>query len=167
MNIPSAYAQWRSALGFDEVSYGVGGIRIAALAELEELQLGYSRSPDGLSSCGGEGEWQIKWIAIGYETCMGDPIILDVETMQVMTAPHGQGEWTPEPIAASLEGFGAALKEFRRLATGRENPVQLGANPLPANEREAGLLRISQANPDTEICFWELQLRAGNDENGV
>jgi hypothetical protein len=32
--------------------------------------------------------------------------------MQVMTAPHGEGEWNPECIAASLEGFGTADVEL-------------------------------------------------------
>ena len=132
MKMPPEYAHWRTALGFDEVSYGIGGIRMASLEGLHEFQLGYSQSPDSRSLTGAEGEWKEEWIAIGHESSMGDPIVLDVETMRVMTAAHGEGEWTPELIAASLEGFGAALKELRRLANGRENPVQLEANPLPA-----------------------------------
>ena len=165
MKIPPEYVLWRSALGFDEVSYGIGGIRMASLEELHEFQLGYSRSPDGRSLTGAQGQWKKEWIAIGHETSMSDPIILDVDTMRVMTAAHGEGEWTSELIAASLEGLSAALKELRRLANGRENPVQLEANPLPARERETALSRIAQANPDMDLFFWEMQL--GDEENGA
>jgi hypothetical protein len=158
MNVPPAYAQWRSILGFDEVSYGAGGIRIVPLEELDEFQVGYSRSREARSLCGAEGRWRKEWIAIGYETAMGDPIILDIDTMQVMTSPHGEVAWNPEPIAVSLEGFGLALRTFRRIAAGRENPVQLEANPLPVEERKAALSSIAHANPMVDLFFWDLQL---------
>jgi hypothetical protein len=165
MKTPPEYAHWRAALGFDEVSYGIGGIWMASLEELHEFQLGYSRTPDGRLGTGAQGEWKKEWIAIGHETSMGDPIILDVDTMRVMTASHGEGEWTPELIATSLEGYRAALKELRRLANGRKDPVQLEANPLPARERETALSRIAQANPGLDLFFWEMQL--GDEENGA
>jgi hypothetical protein len=159
MKVPPEYAQWRSVLEFDEVSYGVGGIRIVPLEELDRFQVGYSRSPDGDSLCGAEGKWQKEWLAIGHETAAGDPVLLDVETMRVMTAAHGEGTWDPEPIAVSLEGFGSALSVFRELAVGRENPVQLEARPLTDKERETASSRIIQANPDVVVFFWDLLLQ--------
>jgi len=164
MNVPPAYAQWRSTLGFDEVSYGVGGIRIIPLEELDAFQVGYSRSPSGQLLHGAEGGWRKEWIAIGHETATGDPIILDVDTMRVITAPHGEGTWNPKAIAVSLEGFGIALRTFRRLAVGRENPVQLEANPLPVEERKAALSGIAEANPQVDLFFWDLQLEDEGNE---
>lgn len=158
MTSPPEYARWRSALSYDEVSYGIGGIRLVPLAELNEFQLGYSRLPSGRSLRGGDGGWQKEWIAIGHETAMGDPVILDVATMRVMTAPHGEGTWDPQPIATSLEGFGAALQIFRDVAAGRGSPVQLEAHPLSDEERVAALARIARANPGMDAFFWELLL---------
>ena len=156
MDVPREYARWRSALEFDEVSYGVGGIRIVPLELLEEFQVGYSRSPEGKSLCGPVGWWQKDWIVIGQETAMGDPIILDAVTMQVMTARHGEREWNAEPVAVSLAGFGCALKVLRMLAAGRENPVQLDAHPLSNGERQSAFFTIAQNNPDIALLFWEL-----------
>src|SRR5262249_43649662 len=135
--------------------YGIGGIRVVPFEELSEFQVGYSRSTDGRSLCGGNGQWRKEWIAIGSETAMGDPLIFDAVTMQVMTAPHGEGEWHPESIAASLEGFRAALEVLRSIAAGRATPDQLEAHPLPERERRAALSRIAAANPDTEMFFWD------------
>src|SRR5579864_6181301 len=78
MNIPPQYAAWREALGLDELSFGCGGIRMFSLVEMDEAQVGYSRAEDGGSLCDGAvGSWKPKWIVIGYETGLGDPIILD------------------------------------------------------------------------------------------
>jgi hypothetical protein len=112
------------------VSYGIGGIRIVPLAELNAFQVGYSRLPDGRSLYGGEGEWQKEWIAIGYETAMGDPVILDAATMRVTTAAHGEGAWDPQPIATSLEGFGVALQIFRDISAGQESSQSGGASSV-------------------------------------
>lgn len=90
MKMPPEYAHWRTALGFDEVSYGIGGIRMASLEGLHEFQPGYSQSPDGRSLTGAEGEWKEEWIAIGHES-LGDPIVLDVETMRVMMRRTAKG----------------------------------------------------------------------------
>ena len=163
MKIPDRYAAWRNALGFDDISYGVGGIRIFPLAEIDEGQIGYSLSPDGDSLCdGAEGSWKPEWVVIGYETGLGDPIILDTSNsdFQVMTAIHGEGSWEPQPIAKSLEAFGMTLRAVREISTGREYPVALENNPLSDDERRSVLQAIRKINGDEiEMGFWEATLQ--------
>ena len=154
MRLPSEYVTWRSRLRYSEAAFGVGGVRVVSLEELDKFQVGYSRSPQGATLCGGSGRWQKEWVAIGHETAMGDPLILDTGSMRVLTAPHGEGEWYPECIATSLQGFEIALELVRGLSVGRANPVELEANPLKDTEREAALSQIAHANPDAEFSFW-------------
>lgn len=163
MKIPDRYAAWRNALDFDDISYGVGGIRIFPLAEIDEGQIGYSRSPDGYSLCdGAEGSWKPEWIVIGYETGLGDPIILDTSNpnSQVTTAMHGEGSWEPLPIAKSLEVFAATLRAIREISVGREYPVALENNPLSEDQRQSVLRAIRKINDDEiEMGFWEAMLQ--------
>lgn len=83
---------------FDEISLGFGGIRLVALAELKDSQIGYSESLEGKDLCtGAPGDWRSDWVVIGEDTCVGDPLILDTssEVLAVFTAMHGQGQWDP------------------------------------------------------------------------
>lgn len=159
--IPSSYRLWRQALPFEEISLGAGGLRFAQLEDLEELQVGYSRSREGATFCTGEpGAWQEPWIVIGENTCLGDPLIMDPSTnpIAIFTAMHGAGEWNPELIASSLEGFGVALSIVREMSVGREHPVGLEANPIPPTARKLALSKIAAANPGVGLTFWALQL---------
>ena len=109
VKLPPDYVRWLHELGFDEISFGCGGIKLFTAEEIDEAQVGYSRSIDGKSFCDGKrGSWRPEWITIGYDTALGDPIILDTSTPQlrVMTAMHGEGSWDPKVIADSLPRFG-------------------------------------------------------------
>ncbi len=164
--VPQAYKEWRLSLGFDEISFGVGGLHLEGLDELAEAQIGYSISAEGESFCTGQpGDWQDSWLVIGHDTAAGDPVILDTsaKTLHVLTAMHGAGTWDPTCIAASLDAFGAALKEVRRLSKGRENPVNLEKHPLSPTERSEALERIEAANPGVDMQFWESQLYVEED----
>jgi len=99
---------------------------------------------------------------IGYDTLLGDPIILDTSNSTVMSAVHGEGVWEPFPIAASLQAFAFVLNAIKTASTGRENPVALDSNPLPYSERKKIVQSIADAN-DEEINleFWELILESG------
>jgi hypothetical protein len=162
MTIPPQYGPWFRALGFAEVSFGCGGLKLFAPEELEEGQVGYSRSQEGKSFCdGAPGSWKPEWIVIGYDTGLGDPIILDTSApeLPVMTAMHGEGSWEPQVIARSLEDFAAALRAFRQVAAGREYPVALEQNPLSPEERENALQQIRGAEGDEiDMDFWEALL---------
>src|SRR5436853_4533148 len=119
MPIPPEYSAWREALGFDEISFGWSGVRLFPLAELDEGQIGYSRSQDGQSFCDGvEGSWKPERIVIAYDTGLGDPITLDTSspTLRVMTAMHGEGKWEPHPIARSLNVFAATLRALKEIS---------------------------------------------------
>jgi hypothetical protein len=74
-----------------------------------------------------KGDWRGHWVIIGYAEQCGDPIFIDksAANFPVYTAVHGEGSWSPEQIAASLDGFSKALSTVARIARGRESPVAL------------------------------------------
>lgn len=163
MKIPPQYAAWRERLGFDEISFGGGGIRLFPLDEIHQAQVGYACGEDGQSFCdGSEGSWKPEWIVIGYEIWLGDPIILNTShpNLQVMTAMHGEGSWKPQPIAESLDAFGPVLRAIKEVSAGREHPVGLEQNPLSARERNDVLQTIRNANHgEIDMDFWEAMLQ--------
>jgi hypothetical protein len=109
MNVPFEYPTWFESLGFTEIAFGYAGLKLLSPAELEEGQTGYSLSDEGESLCDGKpGSWKAEWIAIGYDTSLGDPIILDTSSAQIMTAMHGEGSWEPYSIAKSLDALAVA-----------------------------------------------------------
>ena len=158
MKIPAKYATWRNTLEFDELSFGISGIRVFSMTKVDGAQVGYSRTEDGLSLCDGSKEgWKPEWIVIGYETGLDDPIILDASSPRfpVMTAMHGESEWSPRTIAESLEAFGASLQAVKEISVGREDPAALEQNPLSGNDRERVLERIKNANrSEMDLDFW-------------
>ncbi len=160
MIIPSKYATWFESLGFNEIAFGYAGLKLLSPDELEEGQTGYSSSSAGEALCDGKpGSWKAEWIAIGYDTSLGDPIILDTSNAQIMTAMHGEGSWEPHPIAKSLHAFGIALKEIQRASTSREHPAALENNPLSEEERDRILDMILTASGDgINLEFWRLIL---------
>jgi hypothetical protein len=162
MVVPPQYAPWLAALGFHEISFDAGGLKLFTPQELEEGQVGYARSEEGKSLCDGRpGSWQPEWVVIGNETGMGDPIFLDTSlpALPVLTAMQGEESWEPRTIAASLKDFAAALRAFQEIAVGREHPVALERNPLSSEERERALQRIAGANGDEiDMDFWEALL---------
>lgn len=117
-NLPASYAPKRETLGFDEISYGVGGIELYPVHEIESAQIGYSVDPSGMSLAGdGEGDWRDEWIVIGHETGCGDPVILSTDPpYPVFTAMHGQGAWEVDLVAPSLEQFWQCLHVYRLFA---------------------------------------------------
>ncbi|HET9364753.1 MAG TPA: hypothetical protein VFP71_07120 [Candidatus Angelobacter sp.] len=162
--IPREYSNWIESFSHREISFGYGGLKLFAPEEIEEGQVGYSRSAEGASFCDGmPGSWKSEWIVIGFDTLVGDPIILDTSNsaLPVMTAAQGEESWEPDLISASLSAFDAAIKTIRRLSAGRENPVELEQNPLTAGERDQALESIQAANGDDfDIEFWALMLES-------
>lgn len=164
MNVPSEYTLWLESLGFHEVSFGYGGLKLFLPAELNEAQTGYSRSATGESLLDGNpGSWRRGWIVIGLDTLTGDPIILDTAGIRVMTAMHGEESWEPYPIAKSLQAFAATLRQIKQLSAQRENPVALDNNPIPPAERERVMQLIRNVNDGIDVQFWELFLEPGLD----
>ena len=161
MSVPATYIEWLTSLGFLAFNVGIGGVTLHAAAELEAAQVGYSISPEGQSFVEDKGGgWHSNWVAIGYETTHGDPIILVIgsNSYQVLTAPHGEGSWEPEKIADNLQGFQVALSIVRSISVGREGPILLEKNPIPSALRESALADIAAANPSSEMFFWETLL---------
>jgi hypothetical protein len=163
MPMPPKYAAWLQALGFTEISFGYAGIKLLLPEEFDDGQTGYSISAEGQSFCDGkEGSWRAEWLVIGYDTSLGDPIILDTSNSTIMSAMHGEGAWEPFPIASSLQAFAFALNAIKNVSPGRENPVPLESNPLPEIERKKIVQSISNANgEEINLEFWELMLASG------
>ena len=162
MQLPPDYISWLHHLGFDEISFGCGGVKLFTIEELDEHQIGYSRSAEGKSLCDGKpGSWRPEWIVIGHDTAMGDPIILDTSSrwpsqgLRVMTAMHGEGAWDPKVIADSLHGFADALRALKEASVGREYPVALEQNPLSEKERERVVERFRKAIGEGDMEFWK------------
>jgi hypothetical protein len=162
MRIPPRYAPWLESLGFQEISYDIGGLKLLTPEELDEGQVGYSRSEQGESFCNDSpGSWKPDWLVIGYETGLGDPIFVDTSApgLPVLAAMHGEGSWDPTIIATSLEHFAVALRAFREIAIGREYPVALEQDPLSPEARARALQQIAGPKRDEiDMNFWEAML---------
>lgn len=155
------YRELLDALAIPTVNLGYMTVHVHGVNELEEAQIGYSVDPSGTSLVDHEtGSWQTQWVVIGYEDSCGDPIFIDSETegFPVYTAMHGSGTWEPNLIATGLGNFAAAVREVARVAEGRENPVQLEANPIAPDERAKVMQRIQRHNPGIDPTFWETWL---------
>ncbi len=162
MSVPERYLALRTSLPISEVNFGVGGILLFEIPEIDAKQVGYSVSPDGKSLSGsGQGAWRPNWLVIGCETACGDPLIIDTSdpSLPVLTDVHGQGEWNPIKIAVTLEAFVELLKEFARISVGRANPMEQDQHPLTEEERAAFMSRISALNGTRlEMDFWDALL---------
>jgi hypothetical protein len=158
MSTADEYAGWFRSLGFDEINFGYAGLKLTSPDDIDSAQIGYSRSPQGVSLCAEDsGAWKASWTVIGTEVLAGDPIFLDDSdpSLRVMTAMHGEEFWEPRIIASSLPSFAVALKTIRQLSAGRENPVELEQNPLSAGEREEAMQTIATANSgEIDLEFW-------------
>ena len=142
-------------------SLGYSGLRFFNESELSDGQLGYSVDPDGSSLAGSNsGDWKDGWTVIGYDESCGDPIFVDLhsEGFPVFTAVHGLGEWTPKQIGDTLESFRKCVDELASLSIGRENPVELDANPINNLVREVVLKKVSSLSPNSDLEFWELMM---------
>jgi len=163
MLIPDRYIELRKTSPIVEVSFGCGGIYLFPLEDLAAYQVGYSVTPDGTSLEGGRhGDWRSTWLAIGYETALGDPLFLDSgqSSLPVYTAMHGEGAWNPEQISISFEAFLRALAEFSRLSVGRTGPGYLEANPLDERSRHEFLMLVSGFNEKRlDTNFWSVLLQ--------
>lgn len=168
VEIPKSYSVRRSALDFDAVAYGVGGIELYQVGELEGAQTGCSVDSERRSLTGsGPGDWSSDWIVVGLETACGDPIFLSSGPPHpVFTAMHGEGDWSPDIVASSVEKFWDYLEIFRGFAAGRGSPLELETNPPNDTEIEA-YLRALLGRCDGEpaaVAFWAIQAEIGMDD---
>ena len=158
IDIPRKYRDFRASRVVDEINFGIGGLRLFDVEEIESRQVGYSVARDGSSFCSGRKRaWNPNWLVIGNDTACGDPLILDRgdPALPILHDFHGQGRWEPTLISPSLESFGAALDEFARVAVGRSTSDERDANPVTDIERQNFLARISELNRGQgNIDFW-------------
>jgi hypothetical protein len=152
------YSDLRDDVPIASVSLGHTTVTLFPGPELKDAQVGYSVSDSGEPFSGEEeGDWKQSRLVIGYEDLCGDPIFVDLNIPEfpVFTAAHGEGDWSPEMIASSFQGFIQALQEVNRLSEGRDNPVKLERNPISAFERERVLSRIAELSENASLEFWE------------
>lgn len=163
--MPERYLAFLRLLQVRVATLGYDGIQLYSESEVAAAQVGYSVSPEGTSYCTGEpGDWKSAWLVIGHTISTGEPIILDtsMDSLPVFTDCHGQGAWEPLQIADSLEGFAQAFRLLAELGHGREHPVALAANPLPAELRNRVLSSIFESSPNADIAFWAMLLPAND-----
>jgi len=143
------YLARRDRVALDEVSLGYRTVRLLSRGELNAAQEGYEG-----------GGWRPEWLVIAEEDDLGDPIFTDlsVDRLPVFTAAHREGDWDPVQIADSFDGFVAALSDIASISARREHPAGLEENPLPDDERERLLDRISDQNPNSDLEFWQTWL---------
>lgn len=147
VEVPTAYRDLVAALPSLNLSFGSGGIKLFTVSEIQEGQIGYSVDRDGRSLCGNApGDWRLLWLTIGYDTGLGDPILIDSSkpSLPVFTAIRGDGSWNPMQIAVSLEAFCKIFLEFARIAKGRESPTGAESNPLTVAEIESFLAHVTR-----------------------
>ena len=152
---PYLAARQRTAL--HEVSFGLRDLRLYGPAELDSAQLGFRDDGEGNDLTGtSEGDWRPEWFVVAHEGVFGDPIFVDTSRpeLPIYTAMHGEGDWVPEQIADSFDGFVAALMAVAAVSGGREHPVGLAAHPLSEAERAQTVLRVKVANPNTDLGWW-------------
>src|SRR6266513_5104465 len=90
-----------------DISLGYNEINFIQSENLDEEQVGYSIDTNSNSLITGkDGDWKEEWIVIASDQ-MGDPIIIDVSSVEltVLSAEHGEGTWEPFVIADSLDNF--------------------------------------------------------------
>jgi hypothetical protein len=121
LELPSRYARVLAEIEVKEVSFGAGGLLLFNFDELPAGQVGYSVDRDGESLCGfGDGQWKPHWLAIGYDTGVGDPLTLDISDtgLPVFTSMHGEGGWNLHFIAMTVETLAQCFSEFAASAKG-------------------------------------------------
>ncbi len=151
---PAAYEALRKKLPVvAEINFGYTGIALVELDKIPEAQLGYSIVPEGDTT-----DWQDAWLVIGHDTSLGDPIFIDrdIEELPVLTAPHGEGTWSPSVIAPSIMAFFEILERFAALAKNRQHPVALESNPLSEEEQKSFYDFVAGYFDGELPIFWEL-----------
>lgn len=89
-----------------DIELGSYEIYLFSESELEKGQVGYRYDKHkNLLISEGNGKWQEGWIAIGYETDMGDPVFVNVDddVYPVYTAERGTETWQPVYIGSMDE----------------------------------------------------------------
>jgi hypothetical protein len=148
---PPAYASLRDQCRAPNVTFGYSGVKLLAVDEIPDAQLGYGNVPEGNAT-----DWKSSWLVIGHDTSLGDPLFIDTaqKDLPVFTAPHGEGTWSPRVIAPSAKIFFELLLRFAALAKGREDADALEEKPLGARERARFLDHLAKHFGDDLPVFW-------------
>ena len=140
-----------------EVFFGSQGFSIVDHKRLNEIQLGYSRHPDGTELSGEEsGDWLKEWIVIGTDTEIGDPFFVDSSDpeLPVFTAMHGCGEWESETVSVSLPAFLKSLDYLQSLSKQKYAILEPNEETITdPNELEKIEKRLAELSGNDD--FWE------------
>jgi len=104
INMDLLLDNWLSEIGADGIilEWIAENLYIAGKSSIASFQQGYAGS-----------DWCESWIVVAK--WIGDPIIYNVETKEVLTAMHGAEVWNPYVLAPSLKDFGLALAVWCKL----------------------------------------------------
>jgi hypothetical protein len=147
--VASTFQRWRENQEA-EVLFGFGGIELSEIDDvLQSTRHGHDSGLDG------------RWLVIGKEVGLGDPLLLDTGSSQgVYIVLETDDINAPTRVADSLDGFAVALAELRRLSEGRENPMKLEANPVDESDVTQFEDAVRHANPSSAEWWWRQIVRA-------
>ena len=139
-----------------EVGLGSVSIQVCSASELDEMQLGYSRHPNGHDLTGSEeGDWLSSWVVFATDGSCGDPFFVDQgqEGLPVFTAMIGMGTWSAICVSPKLSAFLKSLSHLGHVSS------EGGGRIFPSEKTitdEAELLALKdelcRLNEDDE--FW-------------
>ena len=114
INMDLLLDNWLSEIGADGITleWVAEDLYIAGKETISSFQQGYVGS-----------DWCESWIVIAK--WIGDPIVYNVETKEVLTAMHGAGVWSPYVLAPSLKDFGFILAIWCKLYCEKYNKLIL------------------------------------------
>jgi len=114
IDMDSLLDNWLNTIGSDGIAleWITEDLYIAGKNSISSFQEGYKGN-----------DWSKNWIVIAK--WIGDPIIYNIETKEVLTAMHGVGIWEPYAIAPSLKDFGLVLAIWCKLYCEKYNKLVL------------------------------------------
>ncbi len=154
MTIDIVYKFLTSDHGFQ---IGYSGIRFKKLRDLDSVATGFEQDFEGMSfNYDRDKDWPKNWLLIGYDRVVGDPVIIDAksENLVVMTAIKSE-KWQSFVIADSFTNFVKIVEQFKAISTGRENPEALQQNPYNSTELNQFMNSIRNSNPKTDVSYWQ------------
>jgi hypothetical protein len=146
------YIEKRKTIDVHEVELGHGGLWLYKPDELDKGQEGY----------GGD-DWSDDWLTIAHDTSGGDPVILDLASGEVMSAMHGQGEWSPGVIASSLDAFFAIFKALDVLSDEADFPIYDEDDPIDKDSHDRFMAVVKENDPDVDPWWWLMHIYGGED----
>jgi len=139
-----------------EIEIGGVGLSLTTNDSFKEQQTGYRFTPGGQALIGDEkGDWKAEWWVIGTDRLVFDPILVDIDTedLIVYTAEHGQGSWQVELISNSLKGL---LESIEVLYQFKQAYINYKTNKqIPVREILTTTQNQVKQNCEVQAGYWK------------